>query len=270
MNNGGKQTTLFQTWASAANENGSDAVADQPGGGRRGATVKEPIKKKRSVSKKTDKKLPIKQAISTITSRGSILDWPHSSSVVDLGHDDSDEELLLAMEESLRTARAENILTDDEVNSALSHTNYQHFSHKQIDPPSNGNIQFSTKRPKPLANSTNRPNRHSSSLHQFNDCNSKDTDIGKLSTVAAFNSHFRKEKNTNAFQSSNGNALNSDTNSRRVSNEAIAATENVEDLPGFDTDMGQIWIYPTNYPMRDYQFNIVQKVLFENTMVSRQ
>ncbi|KAI9144812.1 hypothetical protein BKA69DRAFT_744589 [Paraphysoderma sedebokerense] len=28
------------------------------------------------------------------------------------------------------------------------------------------------------------------------------------------------------------------------------------------------WIYPTNYPVRDYQFNIVQKALFVNTLVS--
>lgn len=28
------------------------------------------------------------------------------------------------------------------------------------------------------------------------------------------------------------------------------------------------WIYPTNYPVRDYQFNIVQKALFSNTLVA--
>ncbi|KAK9694808.1 3'-5' DNA helicase [Basidiobolus ranarum] len=28
------------------------------------------------------------------------------------------------------------------------------------------------------------------------------------------------------------------------------------------------WIYPTNYPIRDYQFNIVSKALFENTLVA--
>ena len=29
---------------------------------------------------------------------------------------------------------------------------------------------------------------------------------------------------------------------------------------GFDRDAGQMWVYPTNYPVRDYQFNIVQQV----------
>ena len=41
-----------------------------------------------------------------------------------------------------------------------------------------------------------------------------------------------------------------------------------EDIPGFDPIAGEVWIYPTNYPVRDYQFNIVQKALFRNTLVS--
>lgn len=50
--------------------------------------------------------------------------------------------------------------------------------------------------------------------------------------------------------------------SRSVLNASI-----IEDIPGFDVDAGQLWIYPTNYPIRDYQFNIVQKALFKNTLV---
>ena len=30
----------------------------------------------------------------------------------------------------------------------------------------------------------------------------------------------------------------------------------------------QTWIYPTNKPKRDYQFNIVKDSLFENSLVS--
>ncbi|EDO32367.1 predicted protein [Nematostella vectensis] len=36
----------------------------------------------------------------------------------------------------------------------------------------------------------------------------------------------------------------------------------------FDMESGDIWIYPTNYPVRDYQFNIVQKALYQNIMVT--
>lgn len=36
---------------------------------------------------------------------------------------------------------------------------------------------------------------------------------------------------------------------------------------GFDSSTGNTWIYPTNYPIRQYQFNIVRASLFKNTMV---
>ena len=39
------------------------------------------------------------------------------------------------------------------------------------------------------------------------------------------------------------------------------------DGAGFDLEAGKEWIYPTNYPIRDYQFNIVQKCLWRNTLV---
>lgn len=41
----------------------------------------------------------------------------------------------------------------------------------------------------------------------------------------------------------------------------------VENLPGFDKTAGLKWIYPTTYAVRDYQYNIVQKALFRNTLV---
>lgn len=41
----------------------------------------------------------------------------------------------------------------------------------------------------------------------------------------------------------------------------------IPDLPGFDKEAGRMWIYPTNYPVREYQFNIIKAALFENTLV---
>ncbi|XP_035228580.1 ATP-dependent DNA helicase fml1-like, partial [Stegodyphus dumicola] len=35
----------------------------------------------------------------------------------------------------------------------------------------------------------------------------------------------------------------------------------------FDHNAGQTWIYPTNHPVRDYQFTIVKEALFKNTLV---
>jgi len=40
-----------------------------------------------------------------------------------------------------------------------------------------------------------------------------------------------------------------------------------EEIDGFDNLFGTTYIYPTNYPVRDYQFNIIKKALFENTLV---
>ncbi|XP_022902317.2 DEAD-box ATP-dependent DNA helicase Fancm [Onthophagus taurus] len=37
---------------------------------------------------------------------------------------------------------------------------------------------------------------------------------------------------------------------------------------GFDLHAGKSWIYPTNYPMREYQFRITQEALYKNTLVS--
>lgn len=36
---------------------------------------------------------------------------------------------------------------------------------------------------------------------------------------------------------------------------------------GFDSTMGGTWIYPTNYPVRQYQHNISRVSLFKNTLV---
>uniref|UniRef100_A0A182LUI2 Helicase ATP-binding domain-containing protein n=1 Tax=Anopheles culicifacies TaxID=139723 RepID=A0A182LUI2_9DIPT len=36
---------------------------------------------------------------------------------------------------------------------------------------------------------------------------------------------------------------------------------------GFDQSLGDSWIYPANYPMRQYQFTITKAALFKNTLV---
>jgi Fanconi anemia group M protein len=38
-------------------------------------------------------------------------------------------------------------------------------------------------------------------------------------------------------------------------------------LKGFDESSGKVWIYPTNFAIRSYQYNIVEKCLYKNTMV---
>ncbi|CAG9559831.1 unnamed protein product [Danaus chrysippus] len=41
-----------------------------------------------------------------------------------------------------------------------------------------------------------------------------------------------------------------------------------EELNGYDKLSGKTWIYPTNYPIRDYQFNIIKAAMVENCLVS--
>nr|XP_018669630.1 Fanconi anemia group M protein homolog isoform X2 [Ciona intestinalis] len=38
-------------------------------------------------------------------------------------------------------------------------------------------------------------------------------------------------------------------------------------MDSFDKSAGNIWIYPTNYPVRDYQLSITKTALFKNTLV---
>ncbi len=40
------------------------------------------------------------------------------------------------------------------------------------------------------------------------------------------------------------------------------------DLSGFDRSSGDTWVYPTNYPERKYQFDIVRSALYRNTLVT--
>ena len=40
---------------------------------------------------------------------------------------------------------------------------------------------------------------------------------------------------------------------------AAAAGTPLEVLPGFDVGAGTSWVYPVNYPLRQYQYNIVRK-----------
>ncbi|XP_035388629.1 Fanconi anemia group M protein isoform X2 [Electrophorus electricus] len=45
------------------------------------------------------------------------------------------------------------------------------------------------------------------------------------------------------------------------------STETYADLPGYDSSSGKVWIYPTNFPIRDYQLKISEECLFQNTLV---
>lgn len=54
---------------------------------------------------------------------------------------------------------------------------------------------------------------------------------------------------------------------KSLENQPLDSAAVCADLPGFDGSSGQIWIYPTNYPIRDYQLKISEAALFHNTLV---
>nr|QIC49958.1 putative Fanconi anemia group M protein [Actinia equina] len=92
------------------------------------------------------------------------------------------------------------------------------------------------------------------------DLEDDDEDDGLLAAALEMES-IDPQMNQNGIQNSNcaGNVSNSETSEE---------PKEVEYLPGFDMESGNVWIYPTNYPIRDYQFQIVQKSLFMNTLVT--
>jgi hypothetical protein len=60
-------------------------------------------------------------------------------------------------------------------------------------------------------------------------------------------------------------------NSKQTHQASISASSNdnekLRTYPDFDRQSGCIWIYPTNYEKRDYQYKIVSAALFQNTLV---
>ncbi|XP_067894964.1 Fanconi anemia group M protein isoform X2 [Heterodontus francisci] len=46
-----------------------------------------------------------------------------------------------------------------------------------------------------------------------------------------------------------------------------AARPDSATLPGFDLASGDVWIFPSNYPLRTYQFDMARVALFHNTLV---
>ncbi|XP_028830635.1 Fanconi anemia group M protein isoform X2 [Denticeps clupeoides] len=48
---------------------------------------------------------------------------------------------------------------------------------------------------------------------------------------------------------------------------SLESVVTTQDLPGFDISSGKVWIYPTNYPVREYQLKISEAALLRNTLV---
>ncbi|KAM3595007.1 uncharacterized protein V6R79_017061 [Siganus canaliculatus] len=68
--------------------------------------------------------------------------------------------------------------------------------------------------------------------------------------------------NANSFQHDNRMETESATSSSIPS-----SGQTYPDFPGFDSSSAKVWIYPTNYPIREYQLKMSEAALFQNTLV---
>ncbi|XP_055086895.1 Fanconi anemia group M protein [Periophthalmus magnuspinnatus] len=69
----------------------------------------------------------------------------------------------------------------------------------------------------------------------------------------------------------NNTQFRTDDNPRESESSALPFTspcgQSYPDFPGFDSSSAKVWIYPTNYPLREYQLKISEAALFRNTLV---
>lgn len=98
-----------------------------------------------------------------------------------------------------------------------------------------------------------------------NNSNNNGATTRKPSDLGLFKVVRNKQESLVKYIEDNPSKSASNSEEPRVLSEAELLA--LEDLPGFDKFSGQRWIYPTNYPVRDYQYNIVKSSLYENTLV---
>ncbi|XP_073942786.1 FA complementation group M [Choristoneura fumiferana] len=91
----------------------------------------------------------------------------------------------------------------------------------------------------------------------------RDDDLFDESSLLAHFENTSFKDTSNLSRSVINDSLNNSNNSLNVS--ALCCDE---EISGYDRLTGKTWIYPTNYPVRDYQFNIIRAALLKNTLVS--
>ena len=191
-------------------------------------------------------------------SRGSRAGGPNIGCQVqsiDLCGDEDDEDLLLAvaMEESMEDL----VAADVHHSTRVCAPRVQPGSSGLQQDPSSYKGQAGRKSP-PVSHYLKQP-RISNSLFQ--------TIGGDKRETCAGNEQSLLQERTANYQP------DPDANEERTVQEVLASmpstldTSGIERIPGFDLNAGRLWIYPTNYPIRDYQFSIVQEALYKNTMV---
>lgn len=69
------------------------------------------------------------------------------------------------------------------------------------------------------------------------------------------------------LQLDHAHSLNCEKPAGTESNGSSLTGKTYPELPGFDSSSAEVWIYPTNYPVREYQLKMSEAALFQNTLV---
>lgn len=88
----------------------------------------------------------------------------------------------------------------------------------------------------------------------------EDEDDDDLMVVAVYEA----EKSLQLDQANCNNLAGTESTS---SSSVHSSGQAYPDFPGFDSSSAKVWIYPTNYPIREYQLKISEAALFQNTLV---
>lgn len=105
--------------------------------------------------------------------------------------------------------------------------------------------------------------RSSETTERSGDAIPQDEDDDDLMVVAVYEAE-------RSLQLDNANLCQDDSHGKS-GNTALSPTslsrQINSDFPGFDSSSAKVWIYPTNYPIREYQLKISEAALFQNTLV---
>ncbi|KAK7905064.1 hypothetical protein WMY93_017671 [Mugilogobius chulae] len=88
-------------------------------------------------------------------------------------------------------------------------------------------------------------------------------DDDDLMVVAVYEAEQSLQHNNTHF-SRDDNSIEAESNTVPLPS---SCEQNYPDFPGFDCSSAKVWIYPTNYPVREYQLKISEAALFQNTLV---
>uniref|UniRef100_A0A8C7ZIY3 Fanconi anemia group M protein n=1 Tax=Oryzias sinensis TaxID=183150 RepID=A0A8C7ZIY3_9TELE len=146
---------------------------------------------------------------------------------------------------------------------------------KTIQPPQNGKKASEVSRPRPPSSKTAKPVATTPRASLWTEFGHTSENSGKTEDILQENEDDDDELMVVAVYEAEkslqlGNRLEVD--SCAAVDEATlpppsSATQTYPDFPDFDSSSAKVWIYPTNYPIRNYQLKISEAALFQNTLV---